>query len=152
VSNRGVVEQYARALADEDLDAQDALMHDDYVGRYPQSGEIIRGPAIRRTVAERYPGAEGGRLPVTTESIAGRDDEFVTGPSWNLIHLAGSGDDFTLAGTIAYPNGEVWHVVAMLTLRDGKIWREINYYAPPFERPEWRAALTSLDAEPAQPG
>ena len=152
VSNRGTVEQYARALADQDLDAQDAVIHDDYIGRYPQSGEIIRGRANYRAIGERYPGAEGGHLPVTPGSIVGRDDEFITGPSWNLIHLAGSGDDFTLTGTITYPNGEVWHAVGLLTLRDGKIWREANYFAPPFERPEWRAAITELEPAGTEPG
>jgi SnoaL-like domain len=152
VSNRGIVEQYAGAMADQDLDAQVALLHDDYLGRYPQSDEIIRGRASFRAVAERYPGAEGGHLPVTAERIVGKDDEFITGPSWNLIHLAGSGDDFTLIGTITYPGGDVWHGVALLTLRDGKIWREVDYFAPAFERPEWRATITELEAEATHAG
>lgn len=151
VSNRGVVERYAQSMADEDLDAQDALVHDDYVGRYPQSGEVIRGRANRRAVVEHYPGTEGGHLPVNMANIVGKDDEFITGPSWNLIHLAGSGDDFTLTGTIRYPNGEVWQAVALLTLREGKIWREVNYFGPPFDRPEWRAAITALESEDAKP-
>ena len=136
-----------RAMGDQDLDAQDALVHDDYVGRYPQSGEVIRGRANRRAVAENYPGAEGGQIPVTWEKIVGRDDEFITGPSWNLIHLAGSGDEFTVTGTITYPNGEQWHGVLLLTLRDGKIWREVDFYASPFDRPEWRAGITELETE-----
>ena len=144
-----MVEAYARALADQDLDAQDALVHDDYEARYPQSGEVIRGRVTRRAVAEQYPGAEGGRLPVGLEKIVGKDDQFVTGPSWNLIHLTGSGDDFSIIGTITYPNGETWHVVGMLTLREGKVWREVDYYAAPFDRPDWRAALTDLEPEEA---
>ncbi|HEX5578733.1 MAG TPA: hypothetical protein VFY43_03620, partial [Candidatus Limnocylindria bacterium] len=89
----------------------------------------------------------GGRFGVTLERIVGRDDEFITGPSWNLIHLAGSGDDFTVTGTITYPNGETWHAVMLLTLREGKIWREVNFFAAPFDRPEWRASLTDLETE-----
>lgn len=142
------MERYAQAVRENDLDAMDALIHDDFEGRYPQSGEVIRGRAIRRGIVEHYPGAEGG-LPQNVESIVGKDDEFVTGPSWNLIHLAGSGDDFTMTGTISYPNGETWHVVALLTLREGKVWREVDYFAPPFERPDWRAALTVLEPESA---
>ena len=134
-------------MADQDLDAQEALLHDDYVGRYPQSGEVIRGRASFRAIGERYPGAEGGHLPVTTERIVGRDDEFITGPSWNLVHLAGSGDDFTTTATITYPTGEVWHAVALLTLREGRIWREVDYFAPRFDRPEWRSSITELEPE-----
>ena len=136
-----------RALADNDLDAQDALVHDDYVGRYPQSGEVIRGRAKRRALAESYPGAEGGEAHINLETIVGRDDEFITGPSWNLIHLAGSGDEFTVTGTITYPNGETWHAAVLLTLREGKIWREVNFFAPPFDQPEWRASITELESE-----
>jgi ketosteroid isomerase-like protein len=139
MGNRDVVEQLARALAEEDLDAQIALLHDDYVGQYPQSGEIIRGRANRRAITENYPG--GPSLPVTVSSILGEDDKFVSAPSWpawSIVHVAGSGDEFTMTGTITYPDGQTWHAIALLTLRDGKIWRETDYFAAPFESPEWR--------------
>jgi SnoaL-like domain len=146
MANRQVVEAYARALADNDADAFDALLSDDYVGRYPQSGEVIRGPAGLRAIAEHFPGLEtGGRLSSHAEQIVGADDQFVTGPSWNLIHLSGSGDEFSIRGTVTYPNGETWHSVVLLTLRGGKIWREIDYFGPPFERPDWRASITELE-------
>ena len=56
MSNRGVVERYARALAENDGDALAALRDEDYVARYPQSGEIIRGRTNARAVGENYPG------------------------------------------------------------------------------------------------
>ena len=149
MTNRHVVERYVEALKNYDLDAQVALLHDDYEGRYPQSGEVIRGIANRRSVGEEYPGARETGLRATPTKIIGQDDQFVTGPMWNMVHLSGSGDEFTIAGTIDYPNGERWHAVALLTLRGGKIWREIDYFAAPFERPAWRAPFTEL--EPGQP-
>jgi ketosteroid isomerase-like protein len=48
VGNRRVVERYAAAMAEDDFDAQDALIHDDFELRYPQSGERIRGRENRR--------------------------------------------------------------------------------------------------------
>ena len=45
---------------------------------------------------------------------------------------------FQATGTVRYPDGKEWHFVALLTLRDGKIWREVDYFAEPFEPPEWR--------------
>jgi hypothetical protein len=39
--------------------------------------------------------------------------------------------------------------VALLTVRDGKIWREIGYFAAPFEAPEWRRVYVELDEEKA---
>jgi hypothetical protein len=32
-----------------------------------------------------------------------------------------------------------YHGVAILELRDGKVWRDTRYFAEPFEAPQWRA-------------
>jgi hypothetical protein len=84
-------------------------------------------------------------LSTSVASIRGRDDEFVTTPSWNILHLIGSGDEFTLSGTINYPNGETWHSVVLITVRDGKIWRETDYFGPPFEAASWRAPFVEQE-------
>lgn len=144
MGNRQVVEQFAKALGAHDLDAQHAVLHDEYVGRYPQSGEVIRGAANRRAILENYPGG-ADRLRAFPDRIVGRDDEFVAGPSWNIIHLVGSGDEFTLTGTAEYPNGETWQLVMLLTLREGKIWREVAYFAAPFDAPDWRRPFVELE-------
>jgi ketosteroid isomerase-like protein len=141
VGNRQVVERFAAALAANDFDAQDALIHDDYVATWPQSGEVIRGRANRRAITEHYPGSEGRLgLGIATARIVGTDDKFISSPlpNWNMVHLQGSGDELTATGTITYPNGETWHYVSLITLRDGKIWRQVDYYAAPFEAPDWR--------------
>jgi len=139
-----VVERFSEAMAANDLDTQDILIHDDYVGRWPQSGEVIRGRANRRAILENYPGLEG-RLGPSTERIVGTDDEFLTGPSWNIIHLTGSGDELTVIGKVTYPNGEAWHFATLLTLRDGKIWRQVDYFAPPFDAPAWRSPFVDVE-------
>jgi hypothetical protein len=38
-----------------------------------------------------------------------------------------------------YGSGQVFTIVAIIELRDGKIWRDTRYYGEPFEGPEWRA-------------
>jgi ketosteroid isomerase-like protein len=141
MSNRGVVEAYLRAVADDDLEAQDFLLHDDYVLDYPQSGERFRGRDNRRGVVENYPLRVEARIRPKVDRIIGADDTFVASPlpSWNMIHLVGSGDDFQATGTITYHDGSTWHWVSLLTLRGGKIWRETTYFAEPFEAPDWRA-------------
>ena len=151
MSNRSVVERYARALTDRDIDTLVSLLHDEYVCRYPQSGELIR-PGGYRAVIENYPGSEGAGVGPAFDRIVGSDDRFVSTPSfpsWSVVHLVGSGDDFTLAGTVAYPNGETWHVVALLTLRDGRIWRELDYFAEPFEPAEWRRPYVEREERPS---
>jgi hypothetical protein len=144
MGNRQVVERYTEALAANDFDAQDALVHDDYEARWPQSGEVIRGRANRRAVLEQYPGGNPG-LGLNAARIVGRDDEFVTGPSWNIIHLVGSGDEMTVTGAVDYPDVGTWHFVSLLTLREGKIWRQVDYFAPPFDPPAWRAPYVDIE-------
>jgi hypothetical protein len=92
-------------------------------------------------------------LAPTLERIVGTDDKWISRPSfpaWTLVHVVGSGDDFTMTGTITYPNGETWHAVALLTLLDGRIWREVDYFGAPFEAPAWRAPYVDLDAQVAR--
>lgn len=145
MGNRQVVERYAEALASGDLDAQEACLHDDYEARWPQSGEVTRGLVNRRAILENYP---GGALAPRTNRIVGTDDEFVTGPSWNIIHLRGSGDEITVTGMVDYPDGTSWHFASLFTMRDGKIWRQVDYYAPPFEAPDWRAPFVDIEPMP----
>jgi hypothetical protein len=38
-----------------------------------------------------------------------------------------------------YPDGRVWWTILLLELRDGKILRETQYWAEPFDPPSWRA-------------
>jgi ketosteroid isomerase-like protein len=138
MSGRVIVERYAAALAANDSAMTRECLDPDYVGRYPQSGEVIRGIANRLAIGENFPGQEERRLGGTIDEIRGRDDEFVSSPSWTIVHLIGSGDEFTLTGTVTYPDGEIWHAVVIITVRGGKIWRETDYFAPPFEAAAWR--------------
>lgn len=68
--NRNTLERYFRAFGRHDLDTIDALLHDDYVEEYPQSGERIRGKQNARTVAENYPGGLYRALLTTASSSA----------------------------------------------------------------------------------
>ncbi|HEX7172056.1 MAG TPA: nuclear transport factor 2 family protein [Candidatus Limnocylindria bacterium] len=142
MGNRRVVDRWVEALEADDLAAQRALLHDEFVGRYPQSGEVIRGPDNRIAIVAGYPDWDRTSGPVKVETITGTDDQFVSAPSgigWSIVHLSGSDDEFTITGAVRYPDGSVWHVVGLLIVRDGKIWRETSYFAEPFEAADWRA-------------
>ena len=141
MSGRAIVEQYAAATAANDSAQMRECLAPDYVGRYPQSGEVIRGIENRLAIGENFPGQEERKLSSTFSEIRGRDDEFVSTPSWpvwSIVHLTGSGDEFTLTGSVDYPNGETWHAVMLITVRGGKVWRETDYFGPPFEPAAWR--------------
>jgi hypothetical protein len=46
---------------------------------------------------------------------------------------------WVLEGVNDYGGEEVYNVVAIIELKDGKWWRDTRYYAEPFEAQEWRA-------------
>ena len=115
--NRDTVERYFQALARHDLDTIDALLHDDFVEEYPQSGERIRGKQNLRTTEENYPGG----LPNTT------------------VHsIKHSGDLATGEMLFEYDGSRVYSCF-IVELQDGKIKSARAYFGEPFEAPQWRA-------------
>ena len=146
-SARAVVEAFVRAIEVKDFAAQGALVTDDYVDEMPQSGERIRGRDNALAIAENYPGGVG-TLDRTNQRVIGADDRWVMTPTFSILRIEGSGNTFTYAGTLRYPGtGEVWHIIAIAVVRDGKIARTTTYYAPKFDAPDWRAPYVErLDA------
>ena len=39
---------------------------------------------------------------------------------------------------MTYPDGRTWFTITLFEVREQKIWRETQYWAEPFEAPEWR--------------
>ena len=136
-SSRSVVEAFVRAIEAKDFDAQMALLADDYVDEMPQSGERVRGRANWRGIIDHYPGGVG--TVAGEHRLVGSDDRFIMTPSFSIVRIEGSGDTFTFAGTIRYANGELWHMVAIVEARNGRVAKTTTYYAAPFSAPDWRA-------------
>ncbi len=98
-------------------EAEYELRHPDYVMEMPQSGESIRGRENMREFQEAYP----------------------TPPSIQVRRVLVRGGLWVVEGINDYGGGQVFDVVLLIELKDGKIWRDRRYYAEPFEAPEWRA-------------
>ena len=149
--NRRVVERYVAAMNARDMEARDALLHDDVVEIYPQSGERFSGRGNLRAMLELYPNVEGETEPSDVQ-LATRDDRWVMTPAFTVVPAIGLGQDYTVTGRIRYPNGEEWHLIQLIQLRDGLIWRFTSYFAAPFEAPDWRApfrdAMREAGVEP----
>lgn len=137
-SGRAVVERFVRAVEESDFETMAGLLADDVVDETPQSGERTRGRDNYLAIRREYP---GGAITVQpgTGRIVGSEDRWVLTPSFNILKVEGSGDVYTYAGTVRYPNGEIWHVIVILELRDAKIARMTSWYGEPFEAAEWRA-------------
>ena len=52
---------------------------------------------------------------------------------------------WVVEGVNDYGEGAGINVVLIVELKDGKWWRDIRYYAEPFDAPEWRARSGRAD-------
>ncbi|MQA99471.1 MAG: hypothetical protein GEU78_04140 [Actinobacteria bacterium] len=143
-SGRNMVERYLQAMKGPiDWESVHELQHPDYVDEWPQSGERTRGRENFRAILENWP---GGILDdsLARRRIVGAEDQWsVGGPVFGAfitpIRIVGSGDVYTWEGEVRYPTEEVWKIVGIVELRDGKVAKTTEYFAPPFEAPEWRS-------------
>jgi hypothetical protein len=135
-TNREVVEQYVKSLADRDLDLQAEVCSSDIIVGYPQSGERIRGWDNFRAAHENYP---GGLPQDAAGKVIGSEDKWVVGPSFNILRIEGTGDVYTFVGSAKYPDGKTWQVMVLVELRSGKIAKTTEVYGAPFDPPGWRA-------------
>lgn len=104
--------------------AHHELTADDFVQEWPQSGERIRG---RDNV---------GKLNESYEAGSG------TTPHMTLRRIVKPGEAWVIEGTIDYGDGVPVSVVSILELdTEGKIRRQTDYFANPFEPPAWRSHL-----------
>jgi hypothetical protein len=113
-THRFLTELFSSLSAQEEYE----LRHpEDYVMEMPQSGESIRGRENMRSFQEAYP----------------------TPPTIQLRRVLVRDGLWVVEGINDYGGGQVFDVVLLIELRDGKMWRDRRYYAEPFEAPEWRA-------------
>jgi hypothetical protein len=143
-SAREVLRQFVVLMGTNNFEELEAIVHPDFEGQYPQSRERYRGFAGLRAQFETYPGG----LPVArTEPenvmLLGDEERWVMTPGYTVLPLAGP-DRYTAVLRTTYPDGSHWHIINIIELKDDLIYRTITYFAPEFERPEWRRDLTEL--------
>lgn len=101
------------------------LAADNIVQEWPQSGERIRGRDNVLAINKQYEGATGTR------------------PSLTLRRLTPPGGAWVAEATIDYGDGTPVSLVSILeTDESGRIVKQTDYFANPFEAPEWRRQWT----------
>ena len=101
-----------------DFHAASQLLHDDYTLEWPQSAERIVGRYNFASVNTNYP-AEG---------------------TWHfrINHILAEGD--VVVTDVSVTDGKVFgRAITFSTVRDEKIWKQIEFWPEPFEAPAWRA-------------
>jgi hypothetical protein len=109
----------AELFSDLSAEAEYNVRHEDYVMEMPQSAERIRGREKMRLFQEVYP----------------------TPPTIQLRRVVVREGLWVIEGVNDYGGEQLFTVVLIIELKDGKMWRDTRYYAKPFEAPEWRAPL-----------
>ena len=136
LTNEECVRLYGTAMASFDLDTLTKLRHPDWSTFWPQSGERVHGMHNFAEIIRNYP---GGSPKTEITRIVGAEDRWVVTPGNTVLKVAGSGDFWWAEWRITYPGDEVYLSVSLIELRDGLVYRETSYWAPPFEAPAWRA-------------
>jgi ketosteroid isomerase-like protein len=114
--NRHTIERLWQLMEKQDWNAAGELLHDDFVQEWPQSGERIRGRDNSMAINQNYPGF----------------------PTQTVGRIMASGDLVTSEVTLDY-GGQIYNGVSILEFRDGKVVKETDYFAQPFDAPRWRA-------------
>jgi ketosteroid isomerase-like protein len=113
-----VAEAVWRALGAGDWDAASRYLHGDFVQEWPQSGERIVGRDNALAINQNFPGGL---------------------PSMRFRRTLAGGDLAVLEVELTYADGSRYLGVSVIELRDGKVVRETDYFAQPFQAPQWRA-------------
>jgi hypothetical protein len=147
MESEALVRHYVEAVAANDFETMARLRDADWHEDWPQSGERVPSHDAYRLIHQDFP---GGMPRIELTDVAGAEDRWVVTPSMTIQRIAGSGDVWTVEGTNTYTNGDLYHIIQLLRLHDGKIKHAPTYFAPPFAAPAWRASLT-VPIEPGQP-
>ena len=113
-----VAEAVWRALGAGDWAAASGYLGEDFVQEWPQSGERIVGRDNAIAINQNFPGGL---------------------PSMRFRRTLAGGDLAVLEVELTYADGSRYLAVSVLELHDGKIVKETDYFAQPFQAPQWRA-------------
>lgn len=103
----------------------------DYVGLWPQTGEVIRGPAQYGAVNSAFPGMGGWHFTeasILAEGARVVSDTRITNPGLEVVI----------------------HALTFHDIQDGLIARQTEYWPDSYPVPEWRKGLLKIDHDLAR--
>lgn len=137
--NRQVLERMREIIQAGEWDRLGEVVTTDFVQEMPQSGERVVGLENLKKVMQHFTTPQGGLQMGGNLYIAGDEEHYVVTPTFNVVRVADSGDQLTSYVQTTYPDGSKWFIVTFTTFRDGKIAKRVDFFAPFYDAPEWRA-------------
>jgi hypothetical protein len=113
---RAVLDRHWAASDANDFEAEHAIYREDAVLEYPQSGERIRGRRNIQITRAKQPSKK----------------------RFAVRRIIGSGDLWVTEYILTY-DGKPSYTVSIMEFSGGKVARETQYFADPFEASAWRA-------------
>jgi hypothetical protein len=140
VDHHALALRFSAALSNVDQAQYRALVTEDFITDWPQSGERVRGVANLFAIFENYPTA-GGRLANDTSTVKTQaaDGVRLVAPTYTFVAVEGGGNTGTFTLKAKYPDGSIWWVINLYRLRDGRYAHTTTFFAPEYPAPEWRA-------------
>jgi ketosteroid isomerase-like protein len=115
-----VVREFWRLMSSNDFSSVAAVLDEDFVLEWPQSGERIRGPHNFAMLNQEYPAAGPWRF--TVNRLVADDAEVVT--------------DVTVTD-----GAQIARAISFFTVAEGKIQRMLEFWPEPYDAPHDRAHL-----------
>jgi ketosteroid isomerase-like protein len=118
MDNKKVLENFWETMATNDFYAAAQLLHDDFTLEWPQSGERIRG----------------------RENFARINSAYLAAGKWTFeINNIVSGGDVVVTDVSVSDGERHDRAITFSTLRDGMIWKQVEFWPEFFDAPVWRA-------------
>lgn len=118
MNHKKLVESFWETMATNDFYAASQLLHADYVLEWPQSGERIRGRDNFAAMNTFYP-AEGKW-------------------TFKINHITAE-EELVVSDVSVSDGTRQDRAITFSTIRDGKIWKQVEFWPDPFNALAWRA-------------
>ena len=138
-ADRTAAERLFELMEVGDHEHLDEVFRADVVTDYPQTGERVMGLENLRKIMGDYP---GGPPRVSSDErlvVGDRGDRRVLTPADSVLRIRDTGDRLVTSIKTRYPDGSDWYTVSVFAFLEGKISKQVLYFAPVMPAPEWRA-------------
>jgi hypothetical protein len=131
---RDFFERFVAAINERDKEAMRSLIHPEFVSAIIQSGERSRGFDEFWAQMDAYPGGSPDLPPLPETRLLDDEERWAITPAYTVVPLS-TPYEFTALVRARYPDGSWWRVVSLLEIRDDKLYRLENYFAPELPAP-----------------